>query len=132
MLSPSIITKSKGNCWRSVVIRSATWYCGASPVPMSPIAANLTEPAWSGNLNSSPRAQKAMKLRIRMAMRAFRIKFEALVRFRENVGNPVDDQICFDVQKNQLATHNAVRHLIRQFGKPKQQSGGQCGVGHAV
>src|SRR5258708_21889344 len=62
MLSPSIITKSNGNCCRSVFIRSATSYCGASPVPMSPIAANLTEPILSGNLNSSARTQKTIKV----------------------------------------------------------------------
>src|SRR6266404_9229510 len=84
MLSPSIITKSKGNSCRTVFIRSATSYCGDPPVPMSPIAANLTEPDLSGNLNSSARTQKTIKLtKARMKIRGLRMRSTGLIWLQE-------------------------------------------------
>src|SRR5258708_34978022 len=121
MLSPSIITKSNGNSCRTAFIRFATSYCGTSPVPMSPIAANLTEPVFSGNLNSSARTQKTIKLTIeKIRIRRLRMSSTALYGFGKDSGNSVNDQACFDVQKDQVAAHNPVRHLIGQFRKLQQ------------
>src|SRR5438552_2647135 len=43
MLSPSMMTRSKGKVPCAFVICCAISYCGRSPVPLSPMAANLTE-----------------------------------------------------------------------------------------
>src|SRR5436190_19290960 len=43
MLSPSMITSSKGKVACSLVICPATSYWALSPVPLSPIAANFNE-----------------------------------------------------------------------------------------
>ena len=43
MLSPSMMTRSKGKVPWTFVICCAIWYWGRSPVPLSPIAANFSE-----------------------------------------------------------------------------------------
>src|SRR5215472_4539595 len=52
MLSPSMMTRSKAKTLWNVAIWSATSYCGFSPVPESPMTANLTDPGRFGSRSS--------------------------------------------------------------------------------
>src|SRR4029079_1239372 len=54
MLSPSMSTKSNGNDERDDTSCRATSYCGGSPVPLSPMTANLSESAACGSAPSTP------------------------------------------------------------------------------
>ena len=56
MLSPVVITISKGNRARSAAICAATSYDGWSPVPKSPMTANLSESVLFGSPRLTPRA----------------------------------------------------------------------------
>src|SRR5687768_3440651 len=48
MLSPTMMTNSYGKTARDAASRAATSYCAFSPVPVSPITANLTESCATG------------------------------------------------------------------------------------
>src|SRR5947208_699862 len=52
MLSPSMMTRSNANVAWTRVISAAMSYCGLSPVPLSPKAANLTDPGADGRTTS--------------------------------------------------------------------------------
>src|SRR5882724_12257351 len=133
MLSPSMITNSNGKFWRAATIRCATSYCAASPVPMSPMAAKRTEPDLSGNLNSSARAtRKKMLAKLNRSTRIFLIDYPESNGWRKYFVNAVDDQVRFNVQKDQIATHDPVSHFVRQFGKPQQKRRGHGSERHAV
>ena len=53
MLSPIMITKSKGNSSWNATICVATSYCPREPVPVSPTTANRTEPSFRGQGESA-------------------------------------------------------------------------------
>src|SRR6266852_9414264 len=124
MLSPSMITKSNGKPWRVASIRWATSYCIESPVPISPMAEKRTELDLRGNLNWSAgrlgvrRLRKIRKRKTRRRMGLPR-RFEVL---SDNLGNQIDNEIGFDIQKEQIAIHDPVDDFIGQFGKLEQQS----------
>ena len=50
MLSPSMMTKSKGTCWRVLLQSAADLVLRLSPVPVSPITAKRVESFASGSV----------------------------------------------------------------------------------
>ena len=46
--------------------------------------------------------------------------------------NAVDDQVRFDVQKDQITAHDPVSHFVRQFGKSQQKRRRHGSERHAV
>src|SRR3984957_12587280 len=111
MLSPSMITKSKPAFSRYRSICAATSYCSFPPVPLSPITANRTDPDFSGRLRTCPGENTGREMMAR----------KRIAGLRENIFHPVNDKIRFRIQKNKIATHDAILNFRRQPGKIRQK-----------
>jgi hypothetical protein len=56
-LSPSMTTNPNGNWWRDAISFWATARCLLSPVPVSPMTANRSEPSFIGSFSVIPCAK---------------------------------------------------------------------------
>src|SRR5260221_321875 len=102
MLSPSMITKSKGNWARYLAISAAVSYWPFSPVPLSPITAKRIEFGFSGSFNSGGEAGVSAARKSRME------KMHRIVKSRNRVGNEIDDQVGLDVAENQGTSYQPI------------------------
>src|SRR5205085_11549807 len=146
MLSPSISTNSNGNTDRDSVSRSPTWYCGFSPVPLSPITAKRSDlsacgacvppaagaAAWlaaprtgvaacqaaSGSAPSNSVSSSAG----RGDGRWTRVDMVPSARDdRDDVAGDVDDDVGGDVAQHDVVADDAVFQLRRQLGQLLQE-----------
>src|SRR5262245_26947865 len=91
MLSPSMMTRSKGKVACSFAICCPTSYCGRSPVPLSPIATNFSEPARLG---------RATVCATRSATARNATRVEATKRGREDVTEAhANDTLLVDIHE---------------------------------
>ena len=143
MLSPSMITKSKGKPLVTSAMRSATSYCGGcrcryrrSPRSGSRLAGAGARSTWrssSGGRISAvlatgeregegrrqrgePRSARADAERRLLA--EARARGAADARIRQHVGQHVHDEVGFDVAQDQVRTGEAILERLRQLGQP--------------
>src|SRR5215467_16295278 len=121
MLSPSIKTKSKGNCSCASRMRSAVSYCKRSPVPKSPITAKRTDPLLSGRVIFCAAAGSAKTAPRRICIRIRGMASGARWRIRKCALENVNHQMGFGILQNQVFAHNAVLDLLGQSWKVLQQ-----------
>src|SRR5580704_17354706 len=119
MLSPSIVTKSKGKIAWYRAICSPTWYCSLLPVPLSPMTAKRTEPALSGSASGRSGACPRSKIGVMARPAISNRKVERLmtlfkIGLGDRVGDKIDDQIGFGITENQIAADHPVIELRRQ------------------
>src|ERR1700722_19669825 len=114
MLSPSMMTNSKGNFPWAASITAAVWNWGSSPVPLSPMTAKRTESAVSGSLISGACAPAR-------ARPSHKSKQRRRIGLGDRVGDAIDDQIGIHIAQNQEVPHHAVFDLRRQGRQIQQQ-----------
>src|SRR5712691_2448353 len=125
MLSPSMITKSKGNCPRKFTIWRPTSYCSLSPVPLSPITAKRTDFGCSGSFSSGAEAcARTGAVRARNKKMERRIRSPRIQSSGYRVGDKIHDQIPACVAENQIVPSHAIVEVLRQFRQIEQQRRG--------
>src|SRR5947209_1003087 len=122
MLSPSINAKVKLNSLCASTISRPVSYCGRSPVPISPNAANRTDVDLFGRtifgangsssiLEASGKTQTQTVRQAPASLISFRRMCEALPDYVVRV---IDNEVRLNVSQNEFLTKNSVLDLFGQ------------------
>src|SRR5436305_14621200 len=115
MLSPSMITNSKGNVPCSFNISSATSNWPLPPVPLSPITAKRTDFGFKGSFSASAAVSGKPHNTSRTAKR--------FISSRYGIFDEVDNQVGVYIAQDQIVSDYPVIEFGRQRRQVHQQRG---------
>src|SRR6476469_4345358 len=118
MLSPTMTTNSNGNLARVAASCLATDNWCLSPVPVSPITANFTDPFCTGTDRfCATSAGTATVSSSNNTNRNERRIISPPASLLNRVRDEVDDDVRLDVANDQVLADDAVFELLRQLGQ---------------